>query len=267
MRVRLLRGRLFTEADRIRTPLVVLINETLARTYFHGQDPVGQRVAFDRVPDSTSTWRTIVGVVGDERQMGMSVPARAEFVAPAAQDVRSRMTLLVRTIGDPLASVPAVRRNIAALDPDLAITAVKTMADVRATSLARDRFLTVLFLAFAGVGVVLGSVGVYGVVAQLARRRTRELGIRVALGARRWQVQWLVVKHGLALSALGVTIGIGVALEATRVLRSLLFEVAPADPRTFVVVPLLVLLTATLAAWMPAARASRADAAEVLRAE
>jgi ABC-type lipoprotein release transport system permease subunit len=114
---------------------------------------------------------------------------------------------------------------------------------------------------------VLGAVGVYGVVAQLARRRTRELGIRVALGARRWQVQWLVVKHGFALSALGVTIGIGVALEATRVMRSLLFEVAPADTRTFVVVPLLVLVTATLASWVPAARASRTDPAEVLRAE
>jgi putative ABC transport system permease protein len=267
MRVPLVRGRLFTEADRLGAPMVVLINETLARKFFRDEDPVGQRVAFDRVPDSTSTWRTIVGVVGDERLTGMGAPARPEFIAPAAQDVRSRVTLLVRTSGDPLALAPAVRRNIAALDPDLAITSVKTMAQVRASSLARDRFLTALFLVFASVGVVLAIVGVYGVVTQLARRRTRELGIRVALGAHIWQVQWLVVRRGLALSAIGVTVGVGVSLEAANVMRTLLFEVAPADPVTFVVVPVLVLVTAVLASWVPAARASRADAAEVLRAE
>ncbi|HVT41120.1 MAG TPA: ABC transporter permease [Gemmatimonadaceae bacterium] len=267
MRVRLLRGRLFTEADRIATPLVVLINETLARTYFGGEDPVGLRVAFDRIPDSASAWRTIVGVVGDERQTGMGVPARPEFIAPAAQDVRRHMTLLVRTTGDPLAVAPAVRRSVAALDPGLAIASMKTMNEVRAASLARDRFLTALFLAFATVGMALGVIGVYGVVTQLARRRTREIGIRVALGARRWQVQWLVVRRGLALSVLGVAIGLGVALEATRVMRTLLFGVAPADPVTFVTVPLLVLLTVVVASWVPAARASRADASEVLRAE
>ena len=267
MRVRLLRGRLFTEADRLKSPLVVLINETLARRYFHDQDPVGQRIAFDRVPDSTSKWRTIVGVVGDERQVAMGVPSRAEFIAPAAQDVRSRITLLVRTTGDPPAVAPAVRRIFASLDPDLAITSERTMASVRAASLARDRFLTTLFLVFACVGVVLAIVGVYGVVTQLARRRTRELGIRLALGARRWQVQWLVVRRGLALSALGVALGVTLSLEVSHVMRTLLFEVAPDDPVTFVVVPALLLLTAAFASWVPAAMASRADAAEVLRAE
>ena len=267
MRVPLVRGRLLTAADRINTPPVVLINETLARVFFRDENPVGQRVAFDRVPDSSSTWRTIVGVVGDERQMGMGVPARPEFIAPAAQDVRSRITLLLRTTGDPLAIAPAVRRNIAALDPDLAITSVKTMADVRAASLARDRFLATLFLVFASVGVLLAVVGVYGVVAQLARRRTRELGIRVALGARTWQVQWLVVRRGLVLSTAGIALGIAVSLEAAGAMRALLFEVAPLDRLTFVAVPILMLATAAFASWVPAAKASRADAADVLRAE
>jgi putative ABC transport system permease protein len=267
MRVRIVRGRMFTAADQANTPLVVLINETLAKRYFHDEDPVGLRITFDRIPDSTSIWRTIVGVVGDERQAGMAIPARAEFIAPAAQDVRSQMTLLVRTAGDPLALVPAIRRSIAALDPDLAITSVKTMADVRARSLARDRFLTALFIVFAIVGVILAIVGVYGVVAQLAKRRTRELGIRLALGARTWQVQWLVVRRGLTLSAIGVAIGVGVSLAVSGFMRTLLYEVAPLDRLTFIVVPFLVLVTAAIASWVPAARASRADAAEVLRAD
>jgi putative ABC transport system permease protein len=267
MRVRLVRGRLFTAADQRNTPLVVLVNETLAKRYFHDEDPVGLRITFDRIPDSTSVWRTIVGVVGDERQAGMAIPARAEFIAPAAQDVQSHVTLLVRTAGNPLSLVSAIRRSVTALDPDLAITSVKTMDDVKTKSLARDRFLTALFIAFAVVGVVLAIVGVYGVVTQLAKRRTRELGIRLALGARQWQVQWLVVRRGLTLSAIGVAIGVGVSLAASGLMRTLLYEVAPADRVTFAVVPAVVLITAAIASWVPAARASRTDAAEVLRAE
>jgi putative ABC transport system permease protein len=267
MNVRLVRGRFFNADDRLNGPLVVLVNETLAKRYFHDEDPVGLRIAFDRIPDSTSVWRTIVGVVGDERQAGMAIPARAEFIAPAEQDVRPRMTLLMRASGDVLTLVPAVRRSIAELDPELAITSVKTMTQVRDASLARDRFLTALFIVFAVVGVILAIVGVYGVVTQLAKRRTRELGIRLALGARTWQVQWLVVRRGLTLSAIGVAVGVSVSLAVSGFMRTLLYEVAPVDRLTFVVVPFLVLATAAIASWVPAARASRADAAEVLRAE
>jgi len=267
MRVPLIHGRLFTDADRPGAPSVVLINETLAKAYFGGEDPIGLRVAFDRIPDSTSHWRTIVGVVGDERQTSMNEAPRSEFLAPAAQAGDDGLTLLLRTTGDPLALVGGVKRIVRAIDPDLAISSVKTMGDVRAAALARDRFLTGLFLLFATVGVVLGVVGIYGVVAQLARRRMRELGIRVALGARRWQVQWLVVRRGLALSAIGIAIGVGGAIAVIGVMRSLLYGVAPVDPLTFATVPALVLVTAALASWVPALRASRSDAAEVLRAE
>jgi putative ABC transport system permease protein len=267
MRVPLLRGRLLTEADREDAPLVVLINQTLAKTYFAGQDPIGQRVAFDRVPDSTSNWRTIVGVVGDERQGSLAGAVEPEFLGPYWQEARRGMTLVVRTRTSPAALVPAVRRIVARLDPDLAISSIQTMEEVRARSLARDRFLTVLMLSFAGVGLVLGLVGVYGVVAQLARRRMREMGIRIALGARAGQVQWLVVRHGLVVTAAGIVAGVSVALAATRALRTLLFQVAPTDPATFIVAPALVLLTAAAASWLPAARASRADPCEVLRAD
>jgi ABC-type antimicrobial peptide transport system permease subunit len=122
-------------------------------------------------------------------------------------------------------------------------------------------------LAFAGVGLVLGLVGVYGVVAQLARRRMREMGIRIALGARAAQVQWLVVRHGIGLTSLGIAVGVLIALGATRVIATLLYQVAPADPLTYIAVPVVVLLTAALASWLPAARASRADPCQVLRSD
>jgi putative ABC transport system permease protein len=267
MRVPLLRGRLFTEADRRDAPLVVLINATLAKTYFAGRDPIGQRVTFDRVPDSTTHWRTIVGVVGDERQGSLGEEAEPEFLAPYSQEPRSGMRLVLRTRTDPASLVPAVRRIVARLDPELALRSVETMDDVRAASLARDRFFTVLMLSFAGVGLALGLVGVYGVVAQLARRRMREMGIRIALGARAGQVQWLVVRHGVGVTAVGVAAGVGAALVATRVLRTLLYQVAPSDPLTFLAAPVLVLATAALASWIPAVRAGRADPCEVLRAD
>jgi len=177
------------------------------------------------------------------------------------------MTLLLRTSGDPAALGPQVRALVARIDPLLAISSMQTMLEVRARSLARDRFLTVLMLAFAAVGMLLGVVGVYGVMAQLARRRMREMGIRIALGARTRQVQWLVVRHGAVLTGLGIGAGVLLAAGATRVIASLLYQVTPLDPLTFVSVPLLVLVTALLAAWIPALRASRADVTAVLRVE
>jgi putative ABC transport system permease protein len=267
MGVKLVRGRPISEADREDAPPVVLINETLARRYFADQDPVGQRISFDRLPDSTSTWRTIVGVVGDERQRGLSEAARPEFLASYPQEPRSGMTLVVRTAGDPAELAPSVRGIVARLDSKLAISSVRTMDEVRAAALSRDRFLAVLMVSFAVVGLVLGIVGVYGVVAQLARRRTREMGIRLALGARTGQLQWLVVRKGLGLTLVGIGFGVAIALGATTVIRTLLYQVKPADPVTFVVVPVLVLLTAGLASWIPAARASRADPAAVLRSD
>ena len=267
MRVPLVRGRRFAESDRQDAPSVVLINETLATMHFSGQDPIGQRIAFDRLPDSTSTWRTIVGVVGDERQGTLGEPSRPELIAPYAQEPRSSMTLVIRSRGVPLVLTEPVRRIVADLDRNLAISSIRTMEEVRSASLARDRFLTVLMLSFAGVGLALGLVGVYGVVAQLARRRTRELGIRVALGARAGQLQWLVVRHGVLLTGAGVAAGLLLAVVATRAMRTLLYEVAPLDPLTFVGVPLLVLGTAVAASWLPAARASRADPCQVLRAD
>jgi predicted permease len=267
MGVPLLRGRTFTAQDRRGAPGVVLINASLARRYFPDADPIGQRIAFDRVPDSTSVWRTIVGVVGDEHQTSLATEPRIEIFAPVAQDQRRGMTLLVRTSGDPLALAAPVRRLVADLDPKLAIASIRTMDSIREASLATQRFLMTLMLVFAGVGLLLATVGVYGIMAQMANGRMREMGIRMALGARASVVRWLVVRHGLRLAGAGLVIGTAGALLGTRAMRSLLYAVTPADPTTFLAVPALLLATAAVACWLPAARASRADLVRVLRVE
>jgi putative ABC transport system permease protein len=266
MKVPLRRGRLLTSADGAGGPYVVLVNETLVRRYFPDRDPIGQQIVFDKIPDSTSTWRTIVGVVGDERIGSLSALPEPEVLAPFPQEPRNGMTLVVRT-RTPGGLGPSVRRIIAELEPSLAITSMRTMEEVRALALARDRFMTVLLLSFAGVGVLLGIVGIYGVVSQLARRRTREMGIRIALGSDTRQVQWLVLRRGLWLTGLGIVGGVSLAIGLTGAIRTLLYEITPLDPLTFGLVPALVLLTALVASWLPARRASRADPCDCLRTD
>lgn len=267
MGVKLLAGRNLSATDRDNSPTVVLINDALARKYFPSEDPVGKVISFDRIPDSTSFFRTIVGVIGNERQASPAAPSRPEFYAPVHQDPRSGMTLVVRTTGDPAALAPGLRRIVAELDNRLAISSMRTMQEVRAESVGKERFLTTILLSFAVVGLVLAIVGVYGVMAQLARGRTREMGIRIALGAPVAGVQWLLVRYGLALTAGGLAVGIGAAAISTRTLKALLFQVAPLDAATFISVPLALCAAAVVASWLPARRAARVDPSVTLRAE
>jgi putative ABC transport system permease protein len=268
MRGRLVAGRLFSERDRGDAPLAVLVNEALVAKFFPGENPVGQRIAFDRVPDSTSVWRTIVGVVSNEHQQGLERDPSPEFFAPYAQDqVRSRMQLVVRTTGEPATLAGPIRRLVAELAPSVAIAWVGPLTEVRDRAMARQRFLMTLVLVFAGVGLTMAVVGVYGIMAQVSARRTREIGIRVALGARASGVQWMVVRHGLGLVVAGIAVGTAAALAATRALQALLFRVSASDPATFAVVAALLALAALAACWIPARRASRVDPAVTLRAE
>lgn len=273
MRVRLVSGRLFTPLDRAGSIPVTIINDALARTYFRGQDPVGQRMAFDRAPDSTSTWYTIVGVVGSEHQETLARAPMIEAFVPIAQEPQGRLTLVARarcapdTRCAPMALAPAIRELVRDLDPALALPSPTTMETVHAESMARERFLAVLLLVFALVGLALAVIGVYGVLAQLARRRVREMGIRIALGAPAAAVRWLVVGHGLRLTLAGLALGAVAALLATGALRGLLFGVSPTDPLTFVVVAATLALTSLLASWLPARRAGQADPVQVLREE
>src|SRR5690348_5681429 len=267
MHVPIRRGRAFTAADRADAPSVVIINEQVAAKYFKGQDPVGQRLTFDKVPNDSSQWSTIVGVAGGERQQALSAEPLTEVYIPFAQEPSQGMSILARTSGDPESIGPALRRIVSELDPDIPISDMRTMEAIRVKSLARERFLMTMLVIFAAVGLLLAVIGVYGVLAQVARRRTREMGIRIALGSPIGQVRWLVVRHGLGLVTVGVGIGLAVALIATRGLGALLYHVAPADPVTFVAIPLLLALTGVVAAWIPALQASRADPAIALRSE
>jgi putative ABC transport system permease protein len=267
MGVPILRGRAFTEADRVGSETVVVINQELARRFFPDEDPIGQRIAFDRVPTEESVWRRIVGVVGNELQDGLASPPRIEIMAPIRQDVRENATLVMRTRGDARALLPSIRAIVAELDPNLPLVRVRTLDEVYSASLSRDRFLLTLLTVFASIALLLAAIGVYGVTSQAARRRTREIGIRVALGAGRGDVVRLIVRQGVGVVAAGVALGLGAGLAGARLMQGVIYGVPPTDPVTFVVVPSLLVVVAAIACWIPARRATRLDPLRALRIE
>jgi putative ABC transport system permease protein len=267
LNIPVLSGRAFTDEDSRNTTPVLLINEALAKKYFANDDPIGKRVAFDRYPDSTSYWRTIVGVVGNELQQGLEFPAQPEFFAPVVQDENGPRAFVIRTSVPPMSIAQTARATIADVDRNVAVNRVVPMTEIRDAALARRRFVMTLVLTFAGAGLLLAVVGVYGVMSQLARGRRREIGIRVALGAPLTNIRSMVVARSLVLATTGVAIGLAVSLAATRAMEALLFEVSPVDPLTFTLVGL-TLAAAAVAASMPTAwRASRVNPTETLRAE
>jgi len=267
MKVPVLRGRAFTADDRSDGAPVVLINDVLARSYFAGQDPVGQRIAFDKAPTPTTVWYTILGVVRGERSESMDRAPRAAVYESSVQAASQLSYLLLRTRGSTASLAPSMRAMVHDLEPATVIFSVQTLDTVRDASLARAHFITMLLLAFAGIGLVLSVVGVYGVLAHATRERTREMGIRIALGARSGQVRWMVVRQGLRLTTGGLVIGAAIALIGNRAIARLLYGVAPNDPATLAAVVLLLALTGAAASWLPAVRASRSDPAVALRAD
>ncbi len=267
LRVPLERGRIFTTDDRESSTPVLVINEALASSYFKGQDPIGQRFAFDKVPTPKTTWYTIIGIVGNEHVDALDVAPRPEVFHSLIQEAYPFVTFVLRTSGDPVSLTPAVRKIVHDLDPSLALFQVTTLDRVREDSTARARFLTTMLLGFAVIGLVLSVVGVYGVLAHVARNRTREMGIRIALGATAGRVRWLVVRQGLQLTIAGLALGTVAALLSTRVMAGLLFQVTPTDPATLIAVSMLLAATSILAAWIPALNASRADPAVALRSD
>ena len=267
LNIPVIRGRAFTDADTPDATPVVLINEALARKYFANDDPIGKRVAFDRYPDSTSFWRTIVGVVGSELQQGLEFPAQPEVFAPVVQDENGPRVFVIRSSVPPTSIAQTARAVVAQVDRNVAVNRVAPMTEIRDAALARRRFVMTLVLTFAGAGLLLALVGVYGVMSQLARGRRREIGIRVALGAPLANIRGMVVRRSLALATTGVAIGIAVSLATTQAMRSLLFDVSPVDPLTLAFVGL-TLAAAAVGASMPTAwRASRVNPTETLRAD
>ena len=263
MRVPLLQGREFTDHDGEHDPFVLMVNQSLVRRYWPNDNPIGKRIWVGRVADPMR----VVGVVGDLRNVNLAADPQPEIYMPFAQRPWASMNLIVRVQGDPHLFIPAIRREVLAIDRDQPITSVKTMEEVLETAVARPRFTTLLLAALAATAVLLALAGIYGVIAYSTAQRTQEVGIRVALGASPENILRLILLQGLALAATGVAAGIAAALLLTRLLASLLYHVTATDPFTFVAGTLLFLSVALTASFFPARRAMRVDPAVALRCE
>jgi putative ABC transport system permease protein len=268
MQIGLLRGRTFSDADNQDSPLVVLVSETAAQRWWPNRDPIGKRIHLPgTTPEQAQIWRTVIGVVNDVKQAGLDAAHTMQVYVPHAQYRNDHLTLVVRTASDPLGSAKAVRQLVSALDKDLAVSDIASMEQVLSGSIAARRFSTVLLGSFAGLGLLLASIGVYGILSYSVAQRIPEIGIRVALGAKQWDVLSLVVGRGFRMVLLGVGTGAVAGLALTRLMSSLLFETSPADPATFVGVSLLLGAVALFASYIPARRATKVDPMVALRYE
>jgi putative ABC transport system permease protein len=275
MGIRLRRGRLFTADDRAGALRVMVINETLARQAWPGEDPIGKRVACCESDEKGGPmWKMVVGVVADVRARGLGEDVRPEFYLPMQQSpvaawqwIDRTMTLALRTPGSPATVASAIRDAVWGVDRSLPVYDVGTMDELRVESIAATRFSTMLLSAFGGLALLLAAVGVYGVISYGVTQRTQEIGIRVALGADDRKVLGLVVGHAAALTGVGLVLGLTGALGLSSVIAGMLFQVSPTDPPTLAAGVVLLSFVALLAAVVPARRAARVDPAIALRAE
>jgi putative ABC transport system permease protein len=275
MRIQLLRGRTFTADDRRGAPLVMVINETLAREAFPGQDPIGKRIACcEPGPDGSPNWKEVVGVVRDVRAQGLDQEPEPEFYLPMVQApaaawtwIDRTMTVALRGQGDPVALMAPLRRAIAEVDPTLPLYNLGTMQGRVMDSMAQSRFSTMLLTVFGTIALILAAIGVYGVISYGVAQRTQEIGIRMALGARHADVLGMVVRHGAVLAGIGLAVGLAGALALSRLIASLLFQVSPTDPPTFATGMVVLTAVAVLAAALPARRAALTDPMIALRNE
>jgi putative ABC transport system permease protein len=256
-------GRDFSERDRLGGPRVAIVNQAFARQFWPGQDAVGKWIRHDDQGP-----RQIVGVIKDVKQREWAVAARPELYRPYLQERKPReLALVVRTAGEASPLAAAIQREASAVDGTLPVARVLRMDRVVAGAMGEPRFNLLLLNLFAGLALILAAVGLYSVLAQAVSRRTQEIGIRMALGARAAEVFRLVVGQGMVLTAAGVTIGLVAALATTRLMSALLFEVSATDPATFVLIPAVLIAVAFVACWLPARRATRIDPVIALRTE
>jgi putative ABC transport system permease protein len=255
----LLRGRFFSESDNAHAPGVVIINDALARKFWPNEDALGKRITFDDPRKPAPKWLTIVGIVRSVRHLGLDLDPAPEYYLPLAQRAEGSMILTVRSGQDPRTLTSAIRREIQSLDPDQPIANVRTLETVTADSIAPRRLSMVLLGAFAGIALLLASVGIYGVISYLVVQRTHEIGVRMALGAQRSDVLRLIVGHAAKLVVIGTVIGLILAFLSTRLLSALLYNVGAFDVTTFLFVTIALAAIALLASYIPAHRAARAD--------
>jgi predicted permease len=269
MGIRLLAGRMFDDADTRDKPPVTIVNESFARRYYRGLADaaiVGKRITFGR-PQDNGMWIAVVGIVADEKQDGMDRPAEPTAYSSAGQRQQNPMTFVVRTTVDPEAAVAAARAQVHAVDKDLALTQVTTLEDLVDASMAGARFRTTLLAAFAGIALLLAALGIYGVLAYFVSQRSREIGIRLALGARPSGVFRMVVWQGVLPVVAGAVAGVAVAVPMTTLMRTLLFGVQPIDPPTYAIALTALAAIAVAACAVPALRATRVDPLVALRDE
>jgi putative ABC transport system permease protein len=264
MGIPLLRGRDFTPQDNQGAPLAVIVNEAFARRYFEGDDPIGKRMSFR---GAQGPWSEIIGVARDSKYRTLGESPRPFAYVPLAQNHETGMALHVRTTGNPTGLAAAVRHEVQSLDQNLPVTELQTLSGVLAGSLFAARIGAVLLAVFGSLALLLAAIGLYGVMSYTVSRRTREIGIRMALGAATGNVLRLVLKEGMSLVGSGVAVGLIVAAAVTRLLASFLYGVSALDAATFVAIPLLLALVAFLASYLPARRAAKVDPMIALRYE
>jgi putative ABC transport system permease protein len=266
MGIRLMAGRLFDARDVHGSPDVVIINQTMAHTFWPGQDPLGRRIR----PGFTDPWCTIIGVVDDVKNAGLDRPTGTEIYLPYGQAQGSgarNMYAILRAKGDPRSLSGAVRQEISAIDPALPLSQIRLMDDVMSAAQSRPRFLTLLLALFSCVALAIATIGIYGVISYSVERRSKEFGLRMALGAQPSDVLSLVMKQGAGLALVGVVVGLIAAFALTRLMTTLLFGVTATDPATFAVVTALLTVVALAASYIPARRATKVDPIVTLRYE
>jgi putative ABC transport system permease protein len=259
----LLRGRSFTEGDEDGKPLVAIIDESTAQKYWPGVDPLGRRVRFRR--DRTKPWTAIVGIVRDIKSDGLDIDGTPHIYVSTYQDSNKRLSVVLRTSLSATVLEPQIRHEIQSIDPGLPVFGVASMNEVLDRSLASRRFSADLVGGFAGLAVLLASIGIYGLLAYMVGQRSREIGIRMALGARREDIQRMFLRKGVALAGVGVVAGLVFSASSASVMASVLYGVRPHDGVVFLSVPLLLFAVAVLASYLPARRAARVDPLSAFR--
>ncbi len=265
MGIPLIAGRVFSDRDDSNAPLVAIISESLARRSFPRQDPIGQQIicGLDLI---SLKWMKIVGVVRDVRMDGPARPPGEEIYMPYLQHPRTNLTVVVKALGNPLSFAEAFRLDARALDPEASLK-LTTMENHLASVVSTPRFSSVLISVFAGLALILAVIGIYGVMAYSVSQRTAEIGLRIALGANRSDVIRMVLSQALNLTGIGLIVGLIGAIAATRILKSQLFQISPADPATYASMILLLAVVSLLASYIPAWRASRTEPLDALRQE
>jgi putative ABC transport system permease protein len=266
LEIPLIKGRFFTDADNADAPPVIIVNQAFAKKFWPNQEAVGKRIVMGGMSEHPN-WITIIGVVGDVRHFGLDVDPKPEMYVPFTQDPYFTAIYVVRSNQDPASLLPGIRREIQAIDPAVPLANVRTFERVIADSVAPRRLSVVLLGVFAGVAVLLASVGIYGVMSFIVVQRTPEIGVRMALGAQRSDVLKLILVRSLKLISVGAAIGLIVALLSAGALRALLYNVSAFDTPTFVLVTILLAAVALAASYLPAMRATRADPMTALHAE